>query len=224
MGWVVNATPQPLYPRARNPVPIVWKPVWTRRSVWKGAENLASPPLRDSIPGPSTLSESLYRLSYSGPTIKKITEWTDIAFSRRGRHKMKWEDDVKQDLKVKQFYQWKEQAKSRDECKRITEQAKTHKQLGADRRRIRIRSMGSWADTTTGTYHIKCKTSLLLPKTIPISHGHPGRATVTALTELPRLQANLTTKRVIYSSIRYRPVIHGSLPQLHMEGSCEYIK
>jgi hypothetical protein len=42
---------------------------------------------------------------------------------------MKWEDEVKQDLKVKQFHQWKEQAKSRDECKPITKQAKTRKQL-----------------------------------------------------------------------------------------------
>jgi hypothetical protein len=35
------------------------------RSVWTDAENLA--PHRDSIPGPSSRSESLYRLSYRGP-------------------------------------------------------------------------------------------------------------------------------------------------------------
>jgi hypothetical protein len=30
---------------------------------------------------------------------QKITKWKPIAFRLRGRPKMKWEDDVKQDLK-----------------------------------------------------------------------------------------------------------------------------
>ena len=47
-GWVVNATPRPLYPRERETVPIVKEAGW----VWTGAENLA--PHRDSIPGPSS--------------------------------------------------------------------------------------------------------------------------------------------------------------------------
>jgi hypothetical protein len=42
MGWVVNATPRPLYLRQRDPVPIVYEAVWAPGPVWIGAENLAS--------------------------------------------------------------------------------------------------------------------------------------------------------------------------------------
>ena len=44
MGWVVNSTHRPLYPRERDPVPIViggW--VGAPGQVWAGAENLAPP-------------------------------------------------------------------------------------------------------------------------------------------------------------------------------------
>ena len=41
MGWVVNATPRPLYPRKREPVPIVLEAVCAPGPVWTGAENLA---------------------------------------------------------------------------------------------------------------------------------------------------------------------------------------
>ena len=50
MEWVVNATPQPHYPRERDPIPIVQEAGWAPGPVWTGAENLA--PHRDSIPGP----------------------------------------------------------------------------------------------------------------------------------------------------------------------------
>jgi len=46
-GWVVNATPWPLYLRERDLVPIVWEAEWAPRPVWKGAENLAPPPKWD---------------------------------------------------------------------------------------------------------------------------------------------------------------------------------
>jgi hypothetical protein len=39
-GWVVNATPQPLYPIDRNPVPIVQEAGWVTEPVWTGVENL----------------------------------------------------------------------------------------------------------------------------------------------------------------------------------------
>ena len=42
-GWAVNATPRPLYPRERYPVPIVWEAGWASGPVWAGAENFASP-------------------------------------------------------------------------------------------------------------------------------------------------------------------------------------
>jgi hypothetical protein len=49
MGWVVSATPWPLYPRETDPVPIVYEAEWAPGPVWTGAENLA--PHRDLIPG-----------------------------------------------------------------------------------------------------------------------------------------------------------------------------
>ena len=44
MGWVVNATPRPLYSRERNPVRIVREDGWALGSVWTGAEYKAPPP------------------------------------------------------------------------------------------------------------------------------------------------------------------------------------
>jgi len=44
---VVNAKPRPLYPRERDPVPIVQETGWASGPVWTGAH-------RDSIAGPST--------------------------------------------------------------------------------------------------------------------------------------------------------------------------
>ena len=51
-GWVVNATSQSLYPRERDPVPIVQEARWVSQPVWTGAENLTSH--WDTIPGPSS--------------------------------------------------------------------------------------------------------------------------------------------------------------------------
>ena len=44
MGWVVNATPWLLYPRERDPVPILSEAGCAPGSVCTGVENLASPP------------------------------------------------------------------------------------------------------------------------------------------------------------------------------------
>jgi hypothetical protein len=38
--WMVNAMPRPLYPRERDPVPIVQEAEWAQGPVWTGAENL----------------------------------------------------------------------------------------------------------------------------------------------------------------------------------------
>jgi hypothetical protein len=64
MGWMVNATPRPLYPRKTDSVAILWEAGWTPGSVWTGAENLAPTGIRS--PARSPRSESLYRLSYRG--------------------------------------------------------------------------------------------------------------------------------------------------------------
>lgn len=59
MGWVVNATHQPLYARERDPVRIVQEAGWEPRPVWKGAEIL-TPPTGIWSPNRSAGSESLY--------------------------------------------------------------------------------------------------------------------------------------------------------------------
>jgi len=69
MGWVVNATPRPLYP-------LEWPGAHCIRGwvgpgpVWQGAEYLAPMEIR-SPHGPARI-ESLYRLSYRGSSHIKI--------------------------------------------------------------------------------------------------------------------------------------------------------
>jgi hypothetical protein len=52
LGCVVNNTTRPLYPRERDPVPILQESGWALGPIWTGAENLA--PHWDSIPRPSS--------------------------------------------------------------------------------------------------------------------------------------------------------------------------
>jgi hypothetical protein len=62
MGWMINATPRPLYSRERDPIPIVREAGWTPGAVWTGAENLACTGIRS--PDRQARSKSLYRLRY----------------------------------------------------------------------------------------------------------------------------------------------------------------
>ena len=64
-GGVVNVTLQPLYPRERDPVPIVLEAEWAPGPVCTGAENLA--PIAIRYPDRTARSESLYWLSCPGP-------------------------------------------------------------------------------------------------------------------------------------------------------------
>jgi hypothetical protein len=66
MEWIVNATPQTIYP-GKYPVPIVQEAGWDPGPVWTGAENLASTGIRS--PNRPHRSESLYRLRHLGPLI-----------------------------------------------------------------------------------------------------------------------------------------------------------
>jgi hypothetical protein len=43
MEWVVNATPRPLYPREKDPVPILREGRCAPGPIWTGAEDLAPP-------------------------------------------------------------------------------------------------------------------------------------------------------------------------------------
>jgi len=57
-GWVVNATPRPLYPRERDPAPIVQEAGWDPGPARTGAEYLD--PTRIRSPDRPARSESLY--------------------------------------------------------------------------------------------------------------------------------------------------------------------
>jgi hypothetical protein len=63
------ATPRPLYPRERNPIPIMQEAVWTIGTIWVGAENLATSGFDSRIF--RTVAELLYRLHYSGNSFIK---------------------------------------------------------------------------------------------------------------------------------------------------------
>jgi hypothetical protein len=63
---MVNATPQPLYPRERDPGTIVQEAGWASGPVWTGAENLAH--RGNSIPGPSTPLQVATPTALSRPT------------------------------------------------------------------------------------------------------------------------------------------------------------
>jgi hypothetical protein len=63
-GWVVNATPWPLYPRERDPLSIEQEAGWAPELVWTGVENLAPTGIRS--PDRPASSNSLYRQHYPG--------------------------------------------------------------------------------------------------------------------------------------------------------------
>ena len=63
-GW---STPRPgRFTPGKDPVPIVQEAGWAPGPVWTGAENVAHIGIRSQ--DPPTRSESLYRLSYRGPS------------------------------------------------------------------------------------------------------------------------------------------------------------
>jgi hypothetical protein len=69
---VASPTPRPLYPRERDPVPILQEAGWAPGPVWTAAENFALTGFRS--PDRPARSESLYRLSYLGPLKLLVTK------------------------------------------------------------------------------------------------------------------------------------------------------
>ena len=57
MGWEVNVSPQSLYPRERNPVPIVQGGEWAQWAAWTGTVKLDPTGVR--TPDRPARSESL---------------------------------------------------------------------------------------------------------------------------------------------------------------------
>jgi hypothetical protein len=64
MGWVVNATPRPVYPWKRDPVHVVLEAWWAAGPVRTATENLAPTGIR--TPDRPARSESPCRLRYPG--------------------------------------------------------------------------------------------------------------------------------------------------------------
>jgi hypothetical protein len=65
MGWVVNATPWPPFPRKKKPVTTVYEDEWEPRR--SGLVRKISPPTGIQSQDRPACSELLHRLRYSGP-------------------------------------------------------------------------------------------------------------------------------------------------------------
>lgn len=61
--------------------------------------------------------------------LKRITDWKPFGNRKRGRPKIRWEDQVKEDLKRMRINNWREKIKERKEWKKIVERAKSHQEL-----------------------------------------------------------------------------------------------
>jgi hypothetical protein len=76
----VWSTPRPgRFTPGKDPVPIVQEAGWAPVPVWTGAENLTPTGIRS--PDRSARSESLYRLSYPGPSYNTVAAEISYAFS-----------------------------------------------------------------------------------------------------------------------------------------------
>ena len=62
-------------------------------------------------------------------TTKKITEWTPYKTRPAGRPRLRWMDQVEEDLKWMKIIGWRAKVEYRQEWNRIVEQTKTHQGL-----------------------------------------------------------------------------------------------
>jgi hypothetical protein len=60
---------------------------------------------------------------------KTIYKWKPYATRPKGRRRLRWEDDVRNDLRKMGVNNWKQMTQERKKWKEIIEQAKTHKEL-----------------------------------------------------------------------------------------------
>jgi hypothetical protein len=64
-----------------------------------------------------------------GRVAKSIYKRKPYATRLKGRPRLRWEDDVRNDLKKIGVKNWKQRVQERNQCKEIIQQAKTHKEL-----------------------------------------------------------------------------------------------
>jgi len=62
-------------------------------------------------------------------TVKKLTEWEPFSSRPVGRPRMRWLDQVEEDLKKMKVRSWREKCKDRRLWNKIVKQAKTHQGL-----------------------------------------------------------------------------------------------
>ena len=60
---------------------------------------------------------------------KIIYKWKPYATRPKGRPRLRWEDDVRNDMGSMGVKNWKQKVQERKQWKEIIEQAKTHKEL-----------------------------------------------------------------------------------------------
>jgi len=61
--------------------------------------------------------------------VKRMYKWKPFRCRPAGKHKSRWEDDVKNDLKKVNLMKWTEQVQDRLKWKGIVEKAKTRSEL-----------------------------------------------------------------------------------------------
>jgi hypothetical protein len=64
-----------------------------------------------------------------GIVAKSMYKWKPYATRLKGRPRLRWEDDVRNDLKKMGVKNWKKRVQERNHWKEIIEQAKTHEEL-----------------------------------------------------------------------------------------------
>jgi hypothetical protein len=63
----------------------------------------------------------------AGQTAKRIYDWYPHTMRKRGQPKIRWKDDVREDLKNLGIYNWITRTQDRSSWKEIVEQAKAFK-------------------------------------------------------------------------------------------------
>jgi hypothetical protein len=71
----------------------------------------------------------VHLVGYIERVTKTIYKWKPYATRPKGRPRVRWEDDVRNDLRKMGVNNWKQMTQERKERKEIIEQAKTHKDL-----------------------------------------------------------------------------------------------